>query len=60
MREKLRKNPRVPVESDFACCVGSRHEVCNAKGKFSQGILLDEKSQEQPKDKELAQTARHR
>jgi hypothetical protein len=28
------------------------------KDKFSQGILLDEKSQEQPK--EQAQTARHR
>jgi hypothetical protein len=30
------------------------------KGKFSQGILLDAKSQEQPKDKEQAQTARYR
>jgi len=26
------------------------------KDKFSQGIVLDEKSQEQPKDKERAQT----
>jgi hypothetical protein len=28
-----------------------------SKDKSSQGIVLDEKSQEQPKDKERAQTA---
>ena len=27
------------------------------KDKYSQGIVLDEKSQEQPKDKKRAQTA---
>jgi hypothetical protein len=30
------------------------------KDKSSQGILLDEKSQERPKARERAQTARHR
>jgi hypothetical protein len=41
--------------SDF--CVGFRQEAAMQKDKSSQGIVLDEKSQEQPKDNERAQTA---
>jgi hypothetical protein len=51
--------PRVPIEPDFASCVGSDTRCALQKDKFSQGIPLDEKLQERPKDKERAQTARH-
>jgi predicted 3-demethylubiquinone-9 3-methyltransferase (glyoxalase superfamily) len=51
MRGKIQKNLRVRIEPDFASCVGSGHEVCNAKGQIQPRVRLDEKFQEQPDDK---------
>jgi hypothetical protein len=54
---KLGKKPKVPVEPDSAFCVVADRSHAMQKDKSSQGIVLDEKSQEQPRDKERAQTA---
>ena len=57
MRGKPGKNPKDPIEPDSAFCVVPNRRCAMQKDKSSQGIVLDEKSQEQPKDKERAQTA---
>jgi hypothetical protein len=57
MRGKPGKNPRVPIEPGSVFCVVPDRRYAMPKDKSSQGIVLDEKSQEQPKDKDRAQTA---
>jgi hypothetical protein len=54
---QTRKNPKLPVEPESAVCVDPDRRCAMQKDKSSQGIVLDEKSQEQPKDKARAQMA---
>jgi hypothetical protein len=50
------KTPKFLPEQDPVFRVIPATQEVNMKDKSSQGIVLDEKAQEQPKDKERAQT----
>jgi hypothetical protein len=57
IRKKLGTQSEVPLNASRSAAFIRSNGGIMAKEKHDQGIVLDEKSQEQPKDKKRAQSA---